>query len=143
MTDLDSPTTVLKKVVNPRMYGKGLHPKPKPKRVLGRVGWGIGNSADLISGGVWRSRRVCFDGAYGLNFYLYSEETDHCHYYHQRLIIRSIIPFIMPVATSGPRTLYDKVFDDHLVYSGEGDTLIYIDRHLVHEVTSPQAFEGL
>ncbi|GHJ86926.1 hypothetical protein NliqN6_3328 [Naganishia liquefaciens] len=49
----------------------------------------------------------------------------------------------MPVATSGPRTLYDKVFDDHLVYSGEGDTLIYIDRHLVHEVTSPQAFEGL
>jgi hypothetical protein len=53
-----------------RMYGKGLHPKPKPKRVLGRVGWGIGNSADLISGGVWRSRRVCFDGAYGLNFYL-------------------------------------------------------------------------
>lgn len=57
--------------------------------------------------------------------------------------ILSTIPNIMPVATSGPRTLYDKVFDDHLVYSGEGDTLIYIDRHLVHEVTSPQAFEGL
>lgn len=49
----------------------------------------------------------------------------------------------MPATTSGPRTLYDKVFDDHLVYEGEGDTLIYIDRHLVHEVTSPQAFEGL
>lgn len=50
---------------------------------------------------------------------------------------------IMPAPTTAPRTLYDKVFDDHVVYSGEGDTLIYIDRHLVHEVTSPQAFEGL
>ncbi|KAL7421810.1 3-isopropylmalate dehydratase [Cryptotrichosporon argae] len=49
----------------------------------------------------------------------------------------------MPAPTSAPRTLYDKVFDDHVVFSGEGDTLIYIDRHLVHEVTSPQAFEGL
>lgn len=49
----------------------------------------------------------------------------------------------MPAPTSQPRTLYDKVFDDHVVYSGEGDTLLYIDRHLVHEVTSPQAFEGL
>ncbi|WP_274423264.1 3-isopropylmalate dehydratase large subunit [Chelativorans sp. YIM 93263] len=43
-----------------------------------------------------------------------------------------------------PRTLYDKVFDDHLVDQQEdGTSLIYIDRHLVHEVTSPQAFEGL
>jgi 3-isopropylmalate/(R)-2-methylmalate dehydratase large subunit len=42
------------------------------------------------------------------------------------------------------RTLYDKLWDDHLVHSEEGGTsLIYIDRHLVHEVTSPQAFEGL
>ncbi|RXK35404.1 3-isopropylmalate dehydratase, large subunit [Tremella mesenterica] len=49
----------------------------------------------------------------------------------------------MPAPTVQPRTLYDKVFDDHVVYSGEGDTLLYIDRHLVHEVTSPQAFEGL
>ncbi|KAK1924182.1 putative 3-isopropylmalate dehydratase [Papiliotrema laurentii] len=49
----------------------------------------------------------------------------------------------MPAPTVAPRTLYDKVFDDHVVYSGEGDTLLYIDRHLVHEVTSPQAFEGL
>ncbi|BEI80152.1 hypothetical protein CcaverHIS002_0106810 [Cutaneotrichosporon cavernicola] len=49
----------------------------------------------------------------------------------------------MPAPNTAPRTLYDKVFDDHVVYSGEGDTLIYIDRHLVHEVTSPQAFEGL
>ncbi|TWG92577.1 3-isopropylmalate/(R)-2-methylmalate dehydratase large subunit [Mesorhizobium sp. J18] len=45
---------------------------------------------------------------------------------------------------SKPRTLYDKVFDDHLVDSQEdGTCLLYIDRHLVHEVTSPQAFEGL
>jgi len=42
------------------------------------------------------------------------------------------------------RTLYDKLWDDHLVHSEEGGaSLIYIDRHLVHEVTSPQAFEGL
>ncbi|KAK4686224.1 3-isopropylmalate dehydratase, partial [Tremellales sp. Uapishka_1] len=49
----------------------------------------------------------------------------------------------MPAPTSTPRTLYDKVFDDHVVQSAQGDTLLYIDRHLVHEVTSPQAFEGL
>jgi len=42
------------------------------------------------------------------------------------------------------KTLYDKLFDDHLVSKQEdGTCLLYIDRHLVHEVTSPQAFEGL
>ncbi len=42
------------------------------------------------------------------------------------------------------KTLYDKIWDDHLVHEQEdGTCLIYIDRHLVHEVTSPQAFEGL
>jgi len=42
------------------------------------------------------------------------------------------------------RTLYDKLWDSHLVREGEdGTALIYIDRHLVHEVTSPQAYEGL
>ena len=42
------------------------------------------------------------------------------------------------------RTLYDKLWDDHLVAEREdGTALIYIDRHLLHEVTSPQAFEGL
>jgi 3-isopropylmalate/(R)-2-methylmalate dehydratase large subunit len=42
------------------------------------------------------------------------------------------------------RTLYDKLWDSHLVHANEdGTALIYIDRHLVHEVTSPQAFEGL
>ena len=41
-------------------------------------------------------------------------------------------------------TLYDKIWDDHLVHEQEdGTCLLYIDRHLVHEVTSPQAFEGL
>jgi 3-isopropylmalate/(R)-2-methylmalate dehydratase large subunit len=45
---------------------------------------------------------------------------------------------------SAPRTLYDKIWDDHVVSRDENDTcLLYIDRHLVHEVTSPQAFEGL
>ncbi len=42
------------------------------------------------------------------------------------------------------RTLYDKIWDAHLIDTAEdGSSLIYIDRHLVHEVTSPQAFEGL
>ncbi len=42
------------------------------------------------------------------------------------------------------RTLYDKIWDDHLVdMQPDGTGLLYIDRHLVHEVTSPQAFEGL
>src|SRR5262250_3194829 len=45
---------------------------------------------------------------------------------------------------SKPRTLYDKIWEDHLVdEQPDGTCLIYIDRHLVHEVTSPQAFEGL
>ncbi|BGP16557.1 hypothetical protein JCM10213_000531 [Rhodosporidiobolus nylandii] len=48
----------------------------------------------------------------------------------------------MPAAS--PRTLYDKVFDNHVVHMGEdGTAIMYIDRHIVHEVTSPQAFEGL
>ena len=43
-----------------------------------------------------------------------------------------------------PRTLYDKLWDAHIVHQDDdGTALIYIDRHLVHEVTSPQAFEGL
>ncbi|WP_397541865.1 3-isopropylmalate dehydratase large subunit [Roseovarius salis] len=43
-----------------------------------------------------------------------------------------------------PKTLYDKIWDAHLVHEAEdGTSLLYIDRHLVHEVTSPQAFEGL
>ena len=41
------------------------------------------------------------------------------------------------------RTLYDKIWDSHLIQSENDTSLIYIDRHLVHEVTSPQAFEGL
>src|SRR5271165_4404347 len=44
---------------------------------------------------------------------------------------------------SKPRTLYDKIWDDHVLDTQGGLSLIYIDRHLVHEVTSPQAFEGL
>ncbi len=45
---------------------------------------------------------------------------------------------------AAPRTLYEKLWDDHVVHvETDGTTLLYIDRHLVHEVTSPQAFEGL
>lgn len=51
----------------------------------------------------------------------------------------------MTTETSRPRTLAEKVWDDHLVVKGENGEpdLIYIDLHLVHEVTSPQAFDGL
>src|SRR5580700_7175480 len=45
---------------------------------------------------------------------------------------------------TNPRTLYDKIWDDHVIEAEpDGTALIYIDRHIVHEVTSPQAFEGL
>ncbi len=45
---------------------------------------------------------------------------------------------------SEPRTLYDKIWDSHVVHEREdGFCVLYVDRHLVHEVTSPQAFEGL
>lgn len=48
------------------------------------------------------------------------------------------------MASAAPKTLYDKIFDDHVVERRpDGSVLLYIDRHLVHEVTSPQAFEGL
>jgi 3-isopropylmalate dehydratase len=52
--------------------------------------------------------------------------------------------FGAPLASSAnTRTLYDKIWDDHVVDDDGLSSLIYIDRHLVHEVTSPQAFEGL
>ena len=45
---------------------------------------------------------------------------------------------------AGPRTLFDKIWDAHLIDDGsDGTSLIFIDRHLIHEVTSPQAFDGL
>ena len=45
---------------------------------------------------------------------------------------------------AAPKTLYDKIWDAHLVHQAPGEpAVLYIDRHLVHEVTSPQAFEGL
>ena len=48
------------------------------------------------------------------------------------------------MSATKPTTLYDKIWNDHLVHEAEdGTCLLYIDRHLVHEVTSPQAFEGL
>ena len=41
------------------------------------------------------------------------------------------------------KTLFEKIWDSHLVHEKDGNSIVYIDRHLVHEVTSPQAFEGL
>ena len=42
------------------------------------------------------------------------------------------------------QTLYDKIWNEHIVHQQEdGTTSLYVDRHLIHEVTSPQAFEGL
>ncbi|MBI2982500.1 MAG: 3-isopropylmalate dehydratase large subunit, partial [Deltaproteobacteria bacterium] len=42
-----------------------------------------------------------------------------------------------------PKTLFEKIWNSHVISETDGSTLLYIDRHLVHEVTSPQAFEGL
>ena len=43
-----------------------------------------------------------------------------------------------------PQTLYDKIWEEHLVHEQkDGTSLLFVDRHLIHEVTSPQAFEGL
>ncbi|MDX2082811.1 MAG: 3-isopropylmalate dehydratase large subunit [Rickettsiales bacterium] len=47
------------------------------------------------------------------------------------------------INSSAPKTLYDKIWDSHLVYDDGSSSAIYVDRQLIHEVTSPQAFEGL
>src|SRR5690606_8704200 len=58
--------------------------------------------------------------------------------------ITRTIPFLPAQAAMTSSTLYDKIWADHLVEeAADGTALLYIDRHLVHEVTSPQAFEGL
>ena len=46
---------------------------------------------------------------------------------------------------NSPRTLYDKIWDSHVVHTDKqtGESLLYIDLHLIHEVTTPQAFAGL
>jgi 3-isopropylmalate/(R)-2-methylmalate dehydratase large subunit len=51
---------------------------------------------------------------------------------------------VSPAANHSPKTLYQKIWDAHVVHQAEGfPTVLYIDRHLIHEVTSPQAFQGL
>ena len=57
--------------------------------------------------------------------------------------LRSPLRSLSGLSMAAPRTMFDKIWDSHLVDSSDGNPLIYIDRHLVHEVTSPQAFEGL
>ena len=60
------------------------------------------------------------------------------------LVIRDARPNSPFIMASKPRTLYEKIWDAHVVdRRDDGTCLIYIDRHLVHEVTSPQAFEAL
>ena len=58
-------------------------------------------------------------------------------------LFRTFAPLAAGSTSTEPRTLYDKIWDDHLVDDDGVSSLIYVDRHLVHEVTSPQAFEGL
>ncbi|PWN47498.1 putative alpha-isopropylmalate isomerase [Violaceomyces palustris] len=61
-----------------------------------------------------------------------------------RCLKRKTTPTPSSIMASTPKTLYQKIFDSHLVHEEQdGTCLLYIDRHLVHEVTSPQAFEGL
>jgi 3-isopropylmalate/(R)-2-methylmalate dehydratase large subunit len=61
-----------------------------------------------------------------------------------REVLPPITLFSEIFETMKPRTLYDKIWDDHVIeQQDDGTCLLYIDRHLVHEVTSPQAFEGL
>src|ERR687884_687808 len=55
---------------------------------------------------------------------------------------------LIKASTSMPKTIFEKIWDNHIVYfkkegSNGGPSLVYIDRHLLHEVTSPQAFDGL
>jgi len=45
--------------------------------------------------------------------------------------------------SAAPRTMFDKIMADHCVHEADGNFIMYVDRHIVHEVTSPQAFEGL
>jgi len=64
--------------------------------------------------------------------------TTTAHHHHH-----SSTSALFATSSSTPRTLYDKIWDDHIVDDDGLSSLLYIDRHLVHEVTSPQAFEGL
>ena len=59
--------------------------------------------------------------------------------------LRPAASVVAPTEMRAARTLFDKIWDDHLVAAEDetGAALVYVDRHLVHEVTSPQAFEGL
>ena len=77
--------------------------------------------------------------------------THHHRYHHSPSVFATRTPSALFAATTTtttttsttPRTLYDKIWDDHIVDDDGLSSLLYIDRHLVHEVTSPQAFEGL
>lgn len=60
------------------------------------------------------------------------------------IIDRHSQPAVITTPHTMPQTLYDKLWNTHVIHTEEdGTTILYIDRHLLHEVTSPQAFEGL
>ena len=63
----------------------------------------------------------------------------------KKLLLRNLkLKTNLILSNQSPKTLFDKIWSDHLVRQrDDGTSLLYIDRHLVHEVTSPQAFEGL
>src|SRR6202007_3000155 len=80
------------------------------------------------SGGSWFARRRRFDRSAG----------------SRRFAIRPALSPSQGLNVMKPRTLYDQIWDDHLGdEQPDGTCLLYIARHIVHEVTSPQAFEGL
>ena len=61
----------------------------------------------------------------------------------QRVISQQLAKHRRLSQFAAPRTLYDKIFDEHVVSEEDGTALLYVDRHLVHELSSAQAFEGL
>jgi 3-isopropylmalate dehydratase len=61
----------------------------------------------------------------------------------RRASVKPVAAASSSTSLDAARTLYDKIWDDHMVEDDGQSQLIYVDRHLVHEVTSPQAFEGL
>jgi hypothetical protein len=65
-------------------------------------------------------------------------------WHNQKLFFPISTPFQFPPDRNMLKTLYDKLWESHVVHTeDDGTAILYIDRHLLHEVTSPQAFEGL
>src|SRR5690606_10037144 len=103
-------------------------------------GFGIGNKSGKLLVIHWAILTIPFGNAIHKNnkFVLLIWAFYHNHWF--KLLLLAVIQRCVMSA----RTLYDKLWDSHLVQQrDDGSALIYIDRHIIHEVTSPQAFEGL